>query len=191
MVLLEQVSAIDFTFRGLDRLDPPIHRSADPASEDLFCKQLLKLGAKWCDNEARYGFVKSLDDLDPLEINDLLEDGPLTPRSLPPTMRERRWVKVGWPSEPPGALWVAEADRDTSRLGYLVPEQVARVMLAKDMDERCEILKMRLGARYFRSVDDYEGYAFLKTWEDGSEGEVGRLMNYHKYFTPHARHLGI
>jgi hypothetical protein len=57
-----------------------------------------------------------------------------------PTTMERRWVSVGWPSEPDqrGGLWVAEFD--TTMYGIqeehsLVPSAAVKVTLARTMDE--------------------------------------------------------
>ena len=60
-------------------------------------------------------------------------DEELTPS---PTVREKRWVKVGWPSKPQGDLWLAEYD--TAMYGIeeeenLVPEDAGRLLLARDM----------------------------------------------------------
>ncbi len=68
-------------------------------------------------------------------------------------------MRIGWPSEPKGGLWVAEFDTsvyDVQEEEKLVPEESARVMLAQDMDERCEILK-RLGAKYLRIWKNMRG----------------------------------
>lgn len=52
-----------------------------------------------------------------------------------------------------------------------VPEDAARVLMARDMDERVELLK-RMRAHYFAKVEDYEGWACIKVWEK-THGEVG------------------
>src|SRR5436190_855689 len=78
---------------------------------------------------------------------------------LVPTMRERRWVRVGWPStssssgaDGEGKFWVVEYDigrPDIIEDDDVVPWEVGQLILARDMDERCEILKRMKGARSF------------------------------------------
>jgi len=173
LIVLEGTDAIDFTFLGLDRLDPPLRRDSDQAAEDSFCQQLLLLGAKWWDSEERYRFLAEVSERMSPAISELDEE-----KKPYPTMREKRWVKVGWPSKPPGGLWVAEFETDMYDIEEeenRVPEDAARVMLARDMDERCEILR-RLGGRFFGSLDEYEGEAFLRAWDEKVEGEVGPLV---------------
>ena len=63
-------------------------------------QRLLSLGAKWWDSVSRYLFGTRVSVHDPRAITDL-EEG----RAPFLTMRERRWVKVGWLSEPQGGLW--------------------------------------------------------------------------------------
>lgn len=43
------------------------------------------------------------------------------------------------------------------------------------MDERCEILK-GMGAKYFESLEQYDGKACLRAWEAKTDGEVGPLV---------------
>ncbi|MCJ1249833.1 hypothetical protein MMC30_007059 [Trapelia coarctata] len=173
LIVLEEADAIDFTFLGLDRLDPPLRRSPDQALEDSLCQKLLLLGAKWWDSESRKRFIVQVSMGDSRAMRELDEE-----RIPGPTPRERRWVRVGWPSEPRGGLWVAEFDENTYDIedeDDLVPEDTGRLVLARDMDERCEILR-RLGARFFGSLDEYEGRGFLRAWEGKMEGEVGPLQ---------------
>lgn len=89
---------------------------------------------------------------------------------------ERQWVKVGWPTQG-GGLWVGEWD---TTLPYIledevVPDDAARVTLALDMDERCDILK-GMGAKFYKSLEDYDGNAYLRAWETKWEGEVEPLQ---------------
>lgn len=133
LIVLECATSVDFDFLGLDPLKPVLRRSSSQSAEDDFCKQLLLLGAKWWDSESRYGFIRRLD-LDPNAVMDLEED-----REPWPTLRERRWVKVGWPSHPQGALWVAEFDTNLPGIeeeDNLLPVDAALVILARNMDER-------------------------------------------------------
>jgi hypothetical protein len=93
------------------------------------------------------------------------------------TLGERRWVGISWPSEPTRGLWVGEWD--TNWPGILeeerqVPTDAARLTLATNMDERCEILK-GMGAKFYESLDEYEGGAYLRAWQTKWVGEVEPL----------------
>lgn len=132
-IVLQRATAVDFDFLGFDRLNPPLRRHSSQSAEDDLCRRLLLLGAKWWDSLARYRFFRLLDIL-PSALTDKEED-----REPWLTLRERRWVTVGWPSDPRGGLWVAEFD--TSLPGIeeednLVPDNATSVLLARDMDER-------------------------------------------------------
>ncbi|KAI4145260.1 MAG: hypothetical protein L6R39_003877 [Caloplaca ligustica] len=215
VIILKDATHVDFMFLGLSTIDPPLKRrlrssaasggdhnhlcsgdgsaDIDPGKEanegdeeDALCQRLLMLGAKWWDSEKRYQFVRGFGaDIEPL-VEDV-EEG----RVEEPTLRERRWVKVGWepaagaPSNHSkidasgsGGLWVL--DCDTNWMGILeednlVPADAARVKLASSMEERCEILK-RMGAKFYVSLEQYEGdTTFLRAWEWKWEGEIGHL----------------
>ncbi len=65
-----------------------------------------------------------------------------------PTMAEKRFVSVSWPTT--GGLWIAEFD--TSLWGIeeednLVPDDVARLSMARTMDERTRLLRDHFDAR--------------------------------------------
>ncbi|KAL9638608.1 MAG: hypothetical protein Q9164_001440, partial [Protoblastenia rupestris] len=144
--------------------------------EDTFYQRLLLLGAKWWDSQKRYQFVDGFGaGVQPLFED--VEEG----RVEEPTLRERRWVKVGCesaagaPFNPSkvdasgsGGLWVL--DCDTNLMGILeeenlVPADAARVKLASSMEERCEILK-RMGAKFYTDLGQCEGEStFLRAWE--------------------------
>ena len=57
------------------------------------------------------------------------------------------------------------------------PDFAATLMLARTMEERCEILR-KLGARYYESLNQYEEdeTTFLRAWEWKKDGEVGPLI---------------
>ena len=93
VIILDDAEAIDFEFLGLNPLDPPEKRLEDQSAEDALCQRLLSLGAKWWDSEARYSVVEHL------KAGIARADGVfIVEREPPPTMREKRFVKVGWPS---------------------------------------------------------------------------------------------
>lgn len=155
-------------------------KEGDENEEDAFCQRLLLLGAKWWDNEKRYQFVDHFAaGIQPF-VEDV-EEG----RIAEPTLRERRWMKVGWEhaaaanaSTAGGGFWIL--DCDTNWMGIieednLVPTDAAKVKLAKTMEERCEILK-GMGARFYAGLEDYESEStFLRAWEWKWEGEIGHL----------------
>jgi hypothetical protein len=164
---------VDFEFLGLDPLNLPEKRDPDQDAEDAFCQQLLLLGAKWFDNLERYDFIAGLSTGDPKDIDDLENES-----KVPPTLRERRWVCVGWPSEPKGSLYVVDYETnmpDIQDEEHMKPTEAPRVMLARSMDECCEILK-RMGAKFYPRLEDYEGLTFLRAWEWKTEGEAGPLV---------------
>ena len=200
---------MDFEFLGLSTVEPPCRRNdgsdrsiemgyADGVEwqEDKFCQRLLLLGAKWWDCVERFRFVNRLDGGFEPAVADV-EEG----RVEEPTLRERRWVRVGWEGRVASAaaegmcydrigeggdgdsdgLWVL--DCDTNMIGILeednlVPIDAGRLCLARSMRERCEILK-RLGATFYGDLKDYRGEAtFLRAWEWKSDGEIGEMAKY-------------
>jgi hypothetical protein len=97
VIMLENASVVDFNFLRLDRLNPTLLRHRTREEEDTFSELLLLLGAKWWDSVARHWLLNNSD-----QDIAMLEDSPL------PTMRERYWVSVAWPST--GGLVVSEYD---------------------------------------------------------------------------------
>jgi hypothetical protein len=171
VIVLEYADAIDFAFLNLSRLDPPSTRASTPEAEDEFCQRLLLLGAKWFDSKSRYRFMAGVRESEYYSMRDL-ESGK-RPELI---LGERRWIKVGWPSEQAGALWVGEWDTNLPGIleDELVPTDAARLMLAMNLDERCEILKM-MGGKFYKSLDEYNGGAYLRAWLTKWEGEVEPL----------------
>lgn len=181
VIILNEAEAIDFEYLGLDPLNPAEKRDDDQGAEDTFCQKLLQLGAKWWDSEERYLFVSRVEQA----ANGYTAasfghgDGSFKNVERPsPTPREKRWVKVSWPST--GGLWVSEFDTTWGGVYEekdLPPEDgFGRVKLARTMDERCQILKERFGATYYPDLKDYEGFAFLRAWEWKTSGEAGPLL---------------
>ena len=83
VIVLERAMAPDFEFLGLIQTNPPELRDTDQENEDIFCQQLLLLGAKWYDSIERYDFVLHVRAGDPNAIDDLEFE-----RVLPPTTRD-------------------------------------------------------------------------------------------------------
>lgn len=98
-----------------------------------------------------------------------------------PTMREKRFIRVGWPST--GGLWVAEfdtvfggVDEEDNLLGE--GQETSRLQLARTMDERGTLLRDHFDAIFYNDLEDYEGYAFLNSWRTRTKDaeEAGRLL---------------
>ncbi|KAI1843513.1 hypothetical protein JX266_010339 [Neoarthrinium moseri] len=175
LIVLHNVTALDFSFLGLDVVNPPAFRDEDQESEDMFCQQLLRLGARWFDSLDRYGFVANVFDDEEPEL-EALEAG----LEADLTLAERRWVSVGWPSDCGGGCWIAEYDTPLYKMlepKNLVPTEAAQVYLARTMDEKCAILQ-RLGARHYQNIEQYDGVACVNAWETKTSGEVGPLVKH-------------
>lgn len=173
VIVLENVTGPDFDFMKLDALDPPLRRDADQDLEDSFCRDLLHLGATWWDSEQRRDFVHALE----RQVENALEAVDAD-ETLGPTRREKGWVRVAWPSEPPGALCVLACEKiimGRNGTEKLRPKHYGVILLARTMDERCTVLQ-RLGGTMYTSIDEYQGDTFLKAWEDNHQGEKGPLL---------------
>lgn len=171
LIVLEMAGSVDFDHLGLNRLQPvELFRSTDHDEEDAFCQKLLQLGARWFDSHERYGFVANVAAECEPEIQ-AIENG----EQPAPSGMEQRWVSVGLAED---GLWVLEYDRSmyhARETQNLVPPKVSRVMLAKTMQERCEILK-DMGATFFQRPNNYTGLACLNAWKTKMSGEHGRLV---------------
>jgi hypothetical protein len=93
------------------------------------------------------------------------------------TKRVRYWVSVVWPNT--GGLVMAEWD--TSMYGFtdeneLVPDDVSPWLLCTNMEEKARILKERFQGKFWSSVKEYWGNAFIRCWELKEDGEVEALQ---------------
>jgi hypothetical protein len=173
LIVLTDATPPDFDYLQLDALDPPLRRDPNQDAEDEFCQKLLRLGAIWWDSEKRRRFVSSLEN-DHEEALDALE----ADEALNATRREAGWVRVAWPSYPPGALCVLDYERRiTGRMSRskMRPRGYQVIAMARTMDERCTVLQ-RLGGTMYASIEDYSGPTFLKAWEENHTGEKGPLV---------------
>lgn len=171
LIVLDNATAPDLSFldfhttdpsRPLDPAKPPMYlttpptRHQDQRAEDMFAHKLLSLGAKYYESEARYRFLQELAADDPRAIQEM-EDG----IQAFPSYRERRWIKVAWPSRE-DKVWILDGEGE----GYggagrkMVPDDVARVLLARDMDERFKVIR-DLGGRCFESLAELDSEACL------------------------------
>ncbi|KAF2181880.1 hypothetical protein K469DRAFT_713481 [Zopfia rhizophila CBS 207.26] len=173
VIILEGAAAPDFDFLGIDRIHPPEKRHENPDEEDEFCKNLLLLGAKWLDSYARLALLKGAE-LDEGACIDALEEG----QAPEPSLRERYWICVAWPSN--GGLVVSEFDTTLWGFGRdaddFVPEDVARLRLCRNMDEKAAMLKERFRGKTFIDVEQYRGNAFINCWVWKEAGEHGTLQ---------------
>lgn len=177
VIILNSADAIDFEFFALNPLDPPASRLPYQADEDDFCQRLLLLGAKWWDSEARYDIVSAIEDeAQGIQRTGMVFDIQEEPE---PTMREKRLVKVAWPST--GGVWVA--DFDTTWAGVdeedrLLPDDadMGRLKMARTMDERSVLLRDRFKATFYADVGTFEGYVSFDCWDSKNGGEVGPLL---------------
>ncbi|EGP84674.1 unnamed protein product [Zymoseptoria tritici ST99CH_1A5] len=140
LIELQGALAPDFEYLKLNSIDPPLRRDPDQEAEDEFCRGLLRLGATWWASDRRRNFVHRLES----QFEDAIE-ACQADESLDPSRLERGWVRVAWPSEPAGSLCVLECGRvNRGRRGNEIhrPRQAGLLLLARTMDERCEMLKM-------------------------------------------------
>ncbi|KAL9073903.1 MAG: hypothetical protein Q9157_004570 [Trypethelium eluteriae] len=215
VIVLSPAYIADFTFLGLDPLNPPLQNFLAPSvrveaktpitygleAEDDFARRLLLLGAKWYDSEARFNILTEMENLglwmagenqrkpkDEIRV----DSGWRLSEQPPPTMREKRRISIGWPSEG-GGVWVAEYDTAWGGVDEednleppaepgQEPAEWGLLSLAATMDERCKLLKDRFGAKFHADVREYKGYGFLNAWDWESnkhgEGEVGKLLSF-------------
>ncbi|KAL3441673.1 hypothetical protein BJX65DRAFT_288197 [Aspergillus insuetus] len=176
--ILSGASRADFEHLGWDIHSLPRRRDPDQEAEDEHCKKLLLLGATWYDSEARYKLLAAA------AINHRPTREMFVKKEVAAvTRREGLWVRVGWPRT--GGLWVVEWDDPSFEEvcdewievfeGATYSDKGGLVGLARDMDERCEIIE-RIGGKFFACLEDYDGHACLKAWEEKTTGEVGRLV---------------
>lgn len=172
VIVLDNATLVDLDFLGWDTVNPPLKRDRDQDAEDRVCQRLLLLGATWFDSQERHDIIAAVeDDFDPLASK--VEIGEV-PR---PTKMERRWVRVGWPSHG-GGLWVAEFDNHVFGppwQGPGLPDKTAHLLLARNMNEKCEILQ-QLGGQFLANLEEYRGAGCLNAWNNKETGEVGPLV---------------
>ena len=213
LIVLDPAFAPDFVFLGLDPLNPPLKNFLAPradaidssiaygeVAEDDFARRLLLLGAKWYDSDARLNILSEMEDraIGLSESQGKAEHEVRVDRAWrlsdqpPPTMREKRLIRVGWPSQGNG-VWIAEYDTTWGGVDDEenpeppigpdgeVPEW-AQLSLCRTMDERCHLLKEVFGAKFYSDLGEYKGYGFFNAWKSDSIqqgiGETGKLLTF-------------
>ncbi|KAF2729888.1 hypothetical protein EJ04DRAFT_515625 [Polyplosphaeria fusca] len=174
VVALSPAYAPDFDFLGLDGsvLTTQSESYEDSVQEDAFSKHILLLGAKWWDSLHRYEVITGAQAGNE-DCMYRLDNG----EEPEPTIRDKVWVSVAWPSGGGVVVaefhntqldWHGEGGRD-----YGIPEDVARLGLCRDMDERATMLRERFEGKWYENVGYYEGDGFLNawTWQCGVEHE--------------------
>lgn len=166
-ITLEHADAVDFDFLGLDRIHLSYNKFQDQQEEDVFCQRMLLLGGKWWSSFERRDLFYRVATDDEYAIADMKND----PQPVF-NAQERLWIAVGWPST--GGLWVSEfetATLGTERGEELPRPDLAWIKLAKDMDERCELLQKEFRGKFYHSLDEYNGLGFLNTWRNAASFE--------------------
>ncbi|KAL9084245.1 MAG: hypothetical protein Q9165_008156 [Trypethelium subeluteriae] len=215
LIVLDPAFAADFVFLDLDPLNPPLKNYLTPlvpvdainssmtcgeAAEDDFARRLLLLGAKWYDSDARLSVLSEMEyrAMGLSESQGKADDEVRVDRAWrlsdqpPPTMREKRLIRVGWPSQGDG-VWIAEYDTSWGGVddehnaeppiapNGEIPEW-AQLSLCRTMDERCRLLKEVFGAKFYPSLREYEGHGFFNAWEWDSiqqgNGERDKLLTF-------------
>ncbi|KAJ5001180.1 hypothetical protein K4K48_001708 [Colletotrichum sp. SAR 10_66] len=182
VVALEDVSAVDLEFLSLpwqplnnpiweaSRNDPkyfslathvsvndPI-RYQDQATENDFCRRLLRLGARRWETLDRFRFVLGAVDHDDL-VMDKIEGG-FEPA---PVSEERCWAAVAWPSA--GGVCVAEVPRMLVGIGDQGEQSVKQefmmdrrsvLKMAKNMDEKADVLLVTFEGKMYSSIDEVD-----------------------------------
>ena len=137
IIIRPNADAVELTYLGLDRFDPPWERARDQKMEDDFCKSLLRIGGTWWPSERRYMRI---------QIGDTSED--------PAGGEERKERYLGWPKT--GDVWVVEYG--ASEDGNGIPEiadDIGRLRMCFPMEERCEVLRDHFGATFYEDPKDF------------------------------------
>jgi hypothetical protein len=176
VIVLEHVGIVDFDSLGLSHLNPTLSRSEDQEVEDTFCQRLLLLGAKWWSSVNRRDLFYAVATDDEFAIERMKKEPMPTSNT-----QERLWISVGWPTS--GGLWVAEFETETlgmERRDDLPPGELAWLKLARNMNERCQLLETEFRGKFYKSLEEYDGFGCLKAWVDGIETDGFDQYQQHK-----------
>lgn len=137
LILRQDCDLVDLKYLGIDPFNIPTSRYADQGTEDDFCAALKKIGGKWWRSEQRW-------------LNVCLANW--TP-DTEPSEEEMRAVYIGWPEE--GGVLVLEKEES------FIPDEVGMLRMVSSMEERCRLLRDRLGAVYYTDPRAYSGFSSL------------------------------
>ncbi|KAH8786497.1 hypothetical protein BGZ57DRAFT_756567 [Hyaloscypha finlandica] len=131
LIIADRVTPVELTFLNLPRFTST-PRSLNQTAEDIFCRQLRKIGGKWFSSHwdwwAKY--VQMSKGMKPEEMEVLT---------------------LGWPET--GGVWVLRRQRSGHSL---------RVRNAVSMEERCEVIEMSGGVFYKRPEENMYVKALLE-----------------------------
>jgi hypothetical protein len=121
---------VELRFLGWNPLEAPESRNEDQEQEDAFCAQLRMIGGKWWGDRRRFLTV--------------------TEEEWEAERSELDEIYIGWP-EGGGVLIVDNINDDT-------PHDIGTLRLVTTMEERCRLLKDKLGAVYYEDPMSYPGF---------------------------------
>jgi len=142
-------TGVELDWLGLSRSNKS-QPSEDPHEEDEFAYKILRLGARWWKSKSFYEW----------RYRQAWKGTFPWPDSYPPILH------VAYPSS--GGIWVyRQFSKDNT------PDEYAKVIMARNMDERGEALK-EFGAEFYADIDECpdipktleEGIAVAREWEE-------------------------
>ncbi|KAH9205920.1 hypothetical protein DL95DRAFT_397283 [Leptodontidium sp. 2 PMI_412] len=137
VIIRESCDLVELRYLGFDPLDVPVMRLENQDDEDEFCRLLKKIGGKWWTSEQRRQDV-------------IMERWPPHRR---PNREELLEVYVGWPKA--GGVLVLEGDSS------LISVETGMLRMVTEMEERCHLLRNKLGAVFYEDPDSYTGFEGL------------------------------
>jgi hypothetical protein len=159
IIVREACDLVEVKYLGFDPLNLPTTRLEDQAEEDEFCMRLKKIGGKWWRSERRWKTI------DAWYVKEKANQ------------EERRGVYIGWPKE--GGVLVLEGH------ACLLSDETGMLRMVTEMEERCQILRERLGAVFYEDPDTYTGFHGLGPMEHekDSEDEEDEAHEKERYYT--------
>ena len=140
VIIRKRCDLVELRYLGFDPLNVPAKRLENQDEEDEFCRLLKRIGGKWWSSERR--------------CQDLESDFDKGFRSVQKAKREElREVYVGWPKT--GGVLVLEDDMN------FITMEVGMLRMVTSMEERCELLRTKLGAVLYKDPNEYPGFGEL------------------------------
>jgi hypothetical protein len=112
------------------------------------------------------------------------EDPPSQPIIPVEQARPKSWLNVLLPAYfPPPAPTYLVSPRRRNPISALDPHRLlpassSQANIARTMAERCDILKCMKGARFYKTLEDYDDVSCLNDWENKTRGEFEELVKY-------------